>query len=162
MRWTFRLEAAAISEIGENTRDDPGFRVPAVDWDLCSRTVLTTEWVVGTKMSDVDAIRAAGHDCPGLARTLIQSFLRQAVRDGFFHADMHQGNLFVDPEGKIVAVDFGITGRLNSQEQQFLAEILFGFIRRDYKRVAEVHFEAGYVPPNQDVDRFAPGAARHR
>lgn len=151
----FRLEAAAISEMAENTRNDPGFRVPSVDWDRCSKSVLTTEWIDGIKMSDIEAIRAAGHDCAALARTLIQSFLRQAVRDGFFHADMHQGNLFVAADGTIVAVDFGITGRLNQSEQQFLAEILYGFIRRDYRRVAEVHFEAGYVPRTQDVDRFA-------
>ncbi|MEM8812946.1 MAG: 2-polyprenylphenol 6-hydroxylase [Pseudomonadota bacterium] len=151
----FRLEAAAISEIGENSRDDPDFRVPAVDWDRCSKTVLTTEWVNGIKMSDLDAIRAAGHDGQRLARVLIQTFLRQAVHDGFFHADMHQGNLFVADDGAIVAVDFGITGRLNADEQRFLAEILFGFIRRDYRRVAEVHFEAGYVPRSQDVERFA-------
>lgn len=155
MEMDFRMEAAAISEIGQNTEADEGFRVPAVDWDLCSRSVLTTEWVNGLKMSDVEAIKEQDHDCPGIARTLIQSFLRQAVRDGFFHADMHQGNLFLADDGVIVAVDFGITGRLNSSEQQFLAEILFGFIRRDYQRVAKVHFDAGYVPANQDVDRFA-------
>lgn len=155
MEMDFRLEAAAISEIGENTAGDPGFRVPVVDWDLCSKSVLTTEWVDGIKMSDIKAIRAADHDCTGIARTLMQSFLRQAVRDGFFHADMHQGNLFVAEDGAIVAVDFGITGRLNPKEQQFLAEILFGFIRRDYRRVAKVHFDAGYVPATQDVDRFA-------
>jgi len=155
MEMDFRLEAAAISEIGENTAGDPGFRVPVVDWDLCSKAVLSTEWVDGIKMSNIAAIRAAGHDCTGIARTLMQSFLRQAVRDGFFHADMHQGNLFVAEDGAIVAVDFGITGRLNPKEQQFLAEILYGFIRRDYRRVAKVHFDAGYVPATQDVDRFS-------
>ena len=141
-----RLEAAALSEIGENTKDDPGFRVPTVDWERTGRDVLTMEWIDGIKMSDVEGLRAAGHDLIKLAATLIQSFLRHTLRDGFFHADMHPGNLFVDADGTIVAVDLGITGRLGKKERRFLAEILYGFITRDYVRVAEVHFEAGYVP----------------
>ncbi len=98
---------------------------------------------------------AAGHDLKLIARRLMQAFLRQALRDGFFHADMHQGNFFVDATGTIVAIDFGIMGRLGRKEQRFLAEILYGFIRRDYRRVAEVHFEAGYVPSVHSVDDFA-------
>jgi ubiquinone biosynthesis protein len=150
-----RLEAAALSEIGENTADDPGFRVPKVDWERTGRDVLTMEWIDGIKMSDVDALKAAGHDLDHLADVLIQSFLRHTLRDGFFHADMHQGNLFVTADGTIVAVDFGIVGRLGKKERRFLAEILFGFIRRDYLRVAQVHFEAGYVPHHHDVHSFA-------
>ena len=150
-----RLEAAALSEIGENTQADPGFRVPKVDWERTGRDVLTMEWVDGIKLNDLDAIRAAGHDMHDLAVKVIQSFLRHAVRDGFFHADMHPGNLFVDDNGDIVAVDMGISGRIGIRERRFLAEILFGFIRRDYRRIAEVHFEAGYVPKHQDVDAFA-------
>ncbi|MCO6187389.1 2-polyprenylphenol 6-hydroxylase [Rhizobium sp. L1K21] len=150
-----RLEAAAISELAENTKDDPGFRVPAVDWERTGRDVVTMEWIDGVKMSDIEGLRAAGHDLHALADTLIQSFLRHTLRDGFFHADMHQGNLFVDGNGLIVAVDLGITGRLNKKERRFLAEILYGFITRDYRRVAEVHFEAGYVPAYHDVDSFA-------
>jgi ubiquinone biosynthesis protein len=106
-------------------------------------------------MADVEALRRAGFDLHRLADNLIQSFLRHAIRDGFFHADMHQGNLMVDREGQIVALDFGITGRINAKEQMFLAEILFGFITRNYLRIAEVHFEAGYVPDSQDVHTFA-------
>ena len=150
-----RLEAAALSEIAENIKEDEGFRVPAVDWERTGRDVLTMEWIDGIKMSDVEGLRAAGFDLQKLARTLIQSFLRHTLRDGFFHADMHPGNLFVDPKGTIVAVDFGITGRLNKQQRRFLAEILYGFITRDYRRVAEVHFEAGYVPHHHDVASFA-------
>lgn len=150
-----RLEAAAISEIQENTKDDPGFRVPAVDWQRTGRDVMTLEWVNGTKMSNIDALREAGHDLEALARTLIQSFLRHTLRDGFFHADMHPGNLFVEDDGTIVAVDFGITGRIGRKERHFLAEILYGFITRDFRRVAEVHFEAGYVPAHHDVAAFA-------
>ncbi|EKF19206.1 2-polyprenylphenol 6-hydroxylase [Nitratireductor pacificus] len=150
-----RLEAAAISELHENTRDDPGFRVPEVDWQRTGRDVMTLEWVDGTKMSNVEALREAGHDLEALARTLIQSFLRHTLRDGFFHADMHPGNLFVEADGTIVAVDFGITGRIGKKERHFLAEILYGFITRDFRRVAEVHFEAGYVPAHHDVAAFA-------
>jgi ubiquinone biosynthesis protein len=150
-----RLEAAALSEMAENTRDDPGFRVPAVDWERTGRDVVTMEWIDGTKMSDVEGLRAAGHDLHTLADTLIQSFLRHTLRDGFFHADMHQGNLFVDPKGMIVAVDMGIVSRLHRKERRFLAEILYGFITRDYRRVADVHFEAGYVPARHDPASFA-------
>jgi ubiquinone biosynthesis protein len=113
------------------------------------------EWIDGVKMSDVEGLRAAGHDLNALADTLIQSFLRHTLRDGFFHADMHPGNLFVEADGTIVAVDLGIAGRLGRKERRFLAEILYGFITRDYLRVAEVHFEAGYVPRKHDVSAFA-------
>lgn len=150
-----RLEAAALSELGDNTASDEGFRVPKVDWVRTGRNVLTMDWVDGIKMSDVDALKAAGHDLDRLAVNVIQNFLRHAMRDGFFHADMHPGNLFVAPDGDIVAVDLGIAGRIGLKERRFLAEILYGFIRRDYRRIAEVHFEAGYVPAHQDVAAFA-------
>ena len=150
-----RLEAAALSEIADNTRADPGFRVPEVDWDRTARGVLTLDWVDGIKLSDRAALEAAGHDLPALGRHLMQTFLRHAMRDGFFHADMHPGNLFVDEAGGLVAVDFGLTGRLAKKERRFLAEILHGFITRDYIRIAEVHFDAGYVPPDQSVEEFA-------
>jgi len=150
-----RLEGAALSELGENTADDPGFRVPAVDWERTGRDVLTLEWVDGVKMNDVEGLAAAGHDLKAIAANLIQSFLRHTLRDGFFHADMHPGNLFVEADGTIVAVDLGIAGRLGKKERRFLAEILYGFITRDYLRVAEVHFEAGYVPRKHDVAAFA-------
>ena len=150
-----RLEAAAISELHENTEPDPDFRVPWVDWERTGRDVMTLEWIDGTKMSNVEALRAAGHDLEKLARSLIQTFLRHTLRDGFFHADMHPGNLFVEADGTIVAVDFGITGRLGKKERRFLAEILYGFITRDFMRVAEVHFEAGYVPARHDVAAFS-------
>jgi ubiquinone biosynthesis protein len=150
-----RLEAAALSEMAEATSADAGFRIPNVEWELTARDVLTLEWIDGIKLSDIEGLRAAGHDLPVLARRLMQAFLRHALRDGFFHADMHQGNLFVDTDGTIVAVDFGIMGRLGRPEQRFLAEILYGFIRRDYQRIAEVHFAAGYVPARHSVEDFA-------
>ena len=127
-----RLEAAALSEMAELTAGDQGFRVPTVEWQLTARDVLTLDWVEGIKLSDIEALKAAGHDLPLVARRLMQAFLRQALRDGFFHADMHQGNFFVDPAGDIVAIDFGIMGRLGKPERRYLAEILYGFIRRDY------------------------------
>jgi ubiquinone biosynthesis protein len=116
---------------------------------------MTLEWIEGIALSDLEALRRSGADLPRLGRTLIQSFLRHAVRDGFFHADMHPGNLFLTPEGRLAAVDFGIMGRLGLKERRFLAEILYGFITRDYRRVAEVHFEAGYVPAHYSVADFA-------
>jgi ubiquinone biosynthesis protein len=151
----FRLEAAALSEMAENTKDDPDFRVPAVDWDRTTKEVLTLEWIDATPLSDRARLVAKGFDLPKLGRVLIQTFLRHALRDGFFHADMHPGNLFVDDGGRLIAVDFGIMGRLGVKERLFLAEILHGFINRDYHRVAEVHFEAGYVPPHHSVENFA-------
>jgi len=151
----FRLEAAALSEMAENTKDDPDFRVPTVDWDRTSKEVLTLEWIDATPLSDRARLEAKGFDLPKLARALIQTFLRHALRDGFFHADMHPGNLFVDDDGRLIAVDFGIMGRLGAKERLFLAEILHGFITRDYYRAAEVHFEAGYVPPSHSIESFA-------
>jgi ubiquinone biosynthesis protein len=150
-----RLEASAIAEITENTKDDPDFRVPTVDWERTARGVLTLEWIDGTPLSNRAALDARGLDLPALGRALMQTFLRHALRDGFFHADMHPGNLFVDAQGRIAAVDFGIMGRLSPKERRFLAEILYGFITRNYHRTAEVHFEAGYVPPHHSVESFA-------
>jgi len=150
-----RLEAAALSELGQNTKNDKGFRVPEVDWARTGRDVLTMEWIDGIKMSDRQGLEDAGFDLNQLAVTLMQSFLSQTLRDGFFHADMHPGNLFVDKKGDIVAVDLGITGRLGRKEQHFLANILHGFIKRDYALVARTHFEAGYVPSSHNVARFA-------
>ena len=151
----FRLEAAAASEMAENTREDVDFRVPTVDWDRTAREVLTLEWIDGIRLSDHGALAAKGFDLPALGHNVIRSFLRHALRDGFFHADMHPGNLFVDGDGKLVAVDFGIMGRLGPKERRFLAEILFGFITRDYQRTAQVHFDAGYVPRHHSVESFA-------
>lgn len=155
-----RLEAAAISEMADNIQKDNGkpdghFRVPEVDWKRTSKRVLSLEWIDGIKLSDRQALIDAGHDVERLGLTVMRSFLRHAMRDGYFHADMHQGNLFVEPDGTLVAVDFGIMGRLGPTERRFLAEILNGLITRDYRRAAEVHFEAGYVPPHHSIDVFA-------
>ena len=155
MEMDFRLEAAAATEFAENLGDDPDFRAPRIDWDRTTREALTMEWIDGHPAGDPAVVTALGFDAPDLGRKLIQSFLRHALWDGFFHADMHPGNFLIDAEGKIVALDFGIMGRLGIKERRFLAEILYGFIRRDYLRVAEVHFEAGYVPRIYRVEDFA-------
>jgi ubiquinone biosynthesis protein len=150
-----RMEAAALAEMAENTAEDEGFRVPSVDWDRSSAQVMTIEWIEGRKLNDIEGISADGHDLDALGERVMQAFLRHAMRDGFFHADMHPGNMFLEPDGTLVAVDLGITGRLGEAERRFLAEILYGFITRNYRRTAEVHFEAGYVPAHHDVDSFA-------
>lgn len=155
MELDLRLEAAAISEMAENTKNDPGFRLPGIHWDYTRRAALVIDWIDGTKIADRDALIAAGHDLVGLAAITIQSFLRHAMRDGFFHADMHQGNLFVDRAGNLVAVDLGIVGRLSLADRRFLADILHGFITRDYLKVSRVHFEAGLVPPTESIEDFA-------
>jgi ubiquinone biosynthesis protein len=151
-----RLEAASISEMAENIKDDEGFVIPEVSWDHTAETVLTTSWVEGIPIRDHAALDAAGLDRRALSKTLLQSFLKHAIRDGFFHADMHPGNLFADPRsGDIIAVDFGIMGRISRKERRFLADILYGFITRNYRMIAERHFEIGYVPKHQSVDDFA-------
>jgi ubiquinone biosynthesis protein len=150
-----RLESAAAAEFAANTEDDEGFRVPRPVWFLSGRQVMTLGWAEGTNMADNAAIDAAGHDRRALAARVLSLFLRHALRDGYFHADMHQGNLKVAADGAIIAYDFGIMGRLDDYTRRVYAEILMGFIRRDYARVAEVHFEAGYVPADRDKDEFA-------
>jgi len=150
-----RLEAASASEFSANTRGDDGFRLPSVHWHLSSRRVMTMEWADGVAMGDNAAIDAAGHDRAALGARVLQLFLSHALRDGYFHADMHQGNLKVAANGDIIAYDFGIMGHIDEYTRRVYAEILYGFIKRDYRRVAEVHFEAGYVPRDRDVDAFA-------
>ncbi|WP_410217025.1 2-polyprenylphenol 6-hydroxylase [Paracoccus sp. (in: a-proteobacteria)] len=150
-----RLEAAAASEFAENIAGDPGFQIPMPHFALCSRRVLTADWAEGLPMGDREALIAAGHDTTALARRVIQLFLSHALRDGFFHADMHHGNLKVAANGNIIAYDFGIMGEIDEYTRRVYAEILYGFIQRDYRRVARVHFEAGYVPRDRDEAAFA-------
>lgn len=150
-----RLESAAASEYAANTVGDAGFQVPAVKWDLSGRRVMTLTWADGVPLGDNEALDAAGHDRVALSERVLQLFLNHALRDGYFHGDMHQGNLKVVPNGDIIALDFGIMGQIDEYTRRVYAEILYGFIRRDYRRVAEVHFEAGYVPADRDVHEFA-------
>ena len=150
-----RMEAAAASELAERTAGDDDFRVPAVDWTRTAERVLTTEWIDGVPVRDVEALKADGHEPKEVALLIVRSFLNQALREGFFHADLHPGNLFVDGEGRLVAVDFGIMGRLDANMRRFMAETLAGFLARDYVRVARVHFDAGFVPPHHPLETFA-------
>ena len=159
-RWTnreldLRREAASASELAEYMRGFEGYCVPSIDWDRTNGRVMTIEWIDGIKIGDIAALKAAGHDLPALARRLVLAFLNQAISAGFFHADMHQGNLFVRPDGTIVAIDFGIMGRIDRRARQWLAEILYGLTTGNYRRVAEIHFEAQYVPSYHSVDEFA-------
>jgi ubiquinone biosynthesis protein len=134
---------------------EPGYYVPEIDWRRTARRVLTLEWLDGIKLNDREALIAADHDCHALAQTLVRAFLRQAVVDGFFHADLHHGNLFALQDGRIAAIDFGIMGRIDRRARMWLAEILYGLITGNYRRVAEIHFEAQYVPPHHHVEEFA-------
>ena len=150
-----RLEASACDEIGKIINEEPWMKAPKVVWHQVSRRVLVTEWADGTPLSRPEALTLPGLDHKELADNLIRAFLSQALDHGAFHADLHEGNLFVAAPAKLTAIDFGIIGRLRPKERRYLAEMLWGFLRRDYKRVAEVHFEAGYVPAHQNVDSFA-------
>ncbi len=150
-----RFEAAAANEYLENTKNDLGFNVPKIYWNFTSESVLTLDWVDGISIREKDKLTESGKNTSKIATDLIQHFLRQAVRDGFFHADMHQGNIFINSSGQIVPIDFGIMGRIDKLNRRYLAEILFGFVNRDYKKVAEVHLIAGLVPKNVSVDELA-------
>jgi len=159
-QWTnreldLRQEAASASELRQNLIAETGFFVPEIDWSRTSRRVMTLEWIDGIKLTNRAKLIEAGHDVKALAATLVRVFLRQAVVDGFFHADLHQGNLFALPDGRLAAIDFGIMGRINRQARVWLAEILYGLLTGNYRRVAEIHFEAQYVPPHHNLDEFA-------
>ena len=150
-----RFEAAAANEYAENTKNDIGFNVPKIYWNYTSENVMTLDWVEGISIRETDELKKRDVNTKKLAEDIIQNFLRHAVRDGFFHADMHQGNILIDNDGHIVPIDFGIMGRLDKMSKRFLAEILFGFIQRDYKKVAEVHLIAGLVPKDVPINDLA-------
>tara|TARA_R110000803_G_scaffold194753_3_gene257908 strand:+ start:50 stop:1576 length:1527 start_codon:yes stop_codon:yes gene_type:complete len=150
-----RLEAGGADEMRELSEKSGYFKVPKVDWDRTGRRVLTTDWVEGTPLTDPAALANPAIDRVALANDITRGFLTHAIEHGVFHADMHEGNIIITPEGKVALVDFGIIGRIGMTERRFLAEILWGFLKRDYTRIAEVHFEAGYVPPSQSVGDFA-------
>lgn len=163
-RWTereldLRMEAAAASELADTMAGEPRYAVPKVDWARTSRRILTSSWIDGLPLTDKAGLAASGHDLKALARSIIETFLVQAIGHGYFHADAHQGNFFVDTEGRIAVVDFGIMGRLDPLARRYLAEILMGLLTRNYRRIAEIHLEAGYVPPHHSVADFA-GALR--
>ena len=150
-----RFEAAAANEFYENTRNDLGFMVPKIYWNFTSKKILCLSKVDGVSIREVEKLKLLNINTNRLAKNIIQNFLKHAIRDGFFHGDMHQGNIFVNKNGDIIPVDFGIMGRLDKNNKKYLAEILYGFIKRDYRKVAEVHFLAGLVPQNTSKEDFA-------
>ena len=154
MEMDLRFEAAAAAELADNFMGDPAFKVPAVDWSRTARRVLTTERVSGIPFDERQAIIEAGHDPHFILTRAAESFFRQIFRDGFFHGDLHPGNLFVRADGSIAVVDFGIMGRIDRRTRNFLGEMLLAFLSRDYRRVAEVHFEAGWVAADRSIDTF--------
>ena len=149
------FEASDVNEYSENTKNDVGFRVTQIFWNFTSENVMTLDWVDGVSIRETEELKKRNLNTDKIAEDIIQNFLRHAVRDGFFHADMHQGNIFIDNNGHIVPIDFGIMGRLDKMSKRFLAEILFGFIQRDYRKVAEVHLVAGLVPKEVPIDDLA-------
>lgn len=150
-----RMEASAANELKENMENDGEIKIPTIDWQLTSRSVMTMSRISGIRIDDIEAIKTAGHDADDILKKASGMFFKQVFRDGFFHADMHPGNLFVSKEGQIIAVDFGIMGRIDKQTRIFLAEMLLGFLNRDYQKVADIHFAAGYTPKNQSRELFA-------
>ena len=155
MEIDLRLEAAAQSEIRENIINDDYFSVPNVYWDLTRKNILISDWVDAIPAKDMNKITEEGFNKKKIGKNILKTFLTTSIRDGLFHADMHQGNLFIEKEEKIIAVDFGIVGHLDFESKQYLNNILLGFINRDYDKIANVHFEAGYVPETEDKKKFA-------
>ena len=150
-----RFEAAAANELYENTKDDIGFNVPKIYWNFTTKNILTLDKIDGFSIRDSEQLKKNRINVTKLSKNIIQHFLRQAIRDGFFHADMHQGNIFVNKNGEIIPVDFGIMGRLDDLSKRYLAEILYGFTQRDYKKIAKVHLLANLVPKNTSLSEFA-------
>jgi ubiquinone biosynthesis protein len=150
-----RFEAAAASEIADNFRGDRSFRVPAVDWTRTAERVLTTERIIGLPIDEREAIIAAGLIPEKVLAAAARAFFLQVFRDGVFHADLHAGNLFVQADGSVAAVDFGIVGRIDVRNRRFLGELLMAFLNRNYRRAAEVHFAAGWVPADRSIGTFA-------
>ena len=155
MEIDLRLEAAAQSEIKDNIINDEYFDVPNIYWDLTRKNILISEWVNGIPAKNINKIVEEGLDTKKIGKNILKIFLTTSIRDGLFHADMHQGNLFIEKNEKIIAVDFGIVGYLDFESKQYLNNILLGFINRDYNKIAKVHFEAGYVPETEDQNKFA-------
>ncbi len=150
-----RFEAAAAAELAENFAGSLTFGAPTVHWTLTGQRVLTIDWIDGMPLDDREAILEAGLDPLAVISHAAEAFFLQVFRDGFFHGDLHPGNMFVQADGRLIAVDFGIMGRLDRKTRRWLAELLLAFLTRDYRRVAEVHFSAGWVPPHRSLDAFA-------
>jgi ubiquinone biosynthesis protein len=150
-----RYEAACADKLRENCKNDSGVVIPRVYWELTSQKVLTTEWVEGISITKKNELIKAGHDLQEISKKLAITFFNQAYRDGFFHADLHPGNIFVNTSGDIVLVDFGIMGSMQDKDRIFIAKVIYAFIQKDYKTVSDLHFEAGIVPSHIDREMFA-------
>jgi len=150
-----RLEAGAAAEFREVAAKDGYLTVPEIDWARSAKRVMTLDWIDGVPLTKSRELDQAGANRSELAIAITRGFLAAALDYGFFHADMHEGNLIYGKDGKLWIVDFGIMGRIGHKERRYLAEILYGFLRRDYRRVAEVHQEAGYVPERFTIEEFA-------
>ena len=147
-------EAANASQLGRNFAGSPLLLVPAVYWDLCAQRVMVMERMHGTPISQVTVLREKGIDIPALARAGVEIFFTQVFRHGFFHADMHPGNILVADDGRYIALDFGIMGTLTEVDKNYLAQNFLAFFNRDYRRVAQAHLDAGWVPAGTRVDEF--------
>jgi len=147
-------EAASASQLRRNFAGSPLLCVPEVYWDYCTTNVMTMERMRGTPISQVDRLRSQGIDIPKLARAGVEIFFSQVFRDGFFHADMHPGNIFVASDGRYIALDFGIMGTLSDRDKSYLAQNFIAFFNRDYRRVAQAHVDAGWVPQGTRLDEF--------
>jgi ubiquinone biosynthesis protein len=149
-----RFEAAAAAEMADNFAGDDELRIPEIDWQRTARRVMTLERIHGISIDEVEELIAAGHEPIEIVGKAASAFFNMVFRDGFFHADLHPGNLFVGADGELIAIDFGITGRVDKKTRTILAEMLLGFLNGNYRRVAEVHFEAGWVPADKSIDMF--------
>jgi ubiquinone biosynthesis protein len=150
-----RMEAAAASELKQNFAGYHGFYVPEIYWKYVSKRVLVLERVVGVKIDERDELIKHGHNPDKILEVAAKSLFKQVFDDGFFHADLHPGNVFINARSEIVPIDFGIMGRIDHQSRLYIAEILAGFLTRDYMKVARAHFDAGYVPKHKSVENFA-------
>jgi ubiquinone biosynthesis protein len=147
-------EASNASQLRRNFLDSPLLLVPEIHWDYCSSEVMVMQRMRGTPISQIGELRAQGIDIPRLSRAGVEIFFTQVFRDGFFHADMHPGNILVAPDGRYIALDFGIMGTLTEIDKNYLAQNFLAFFRRDYRRVAEAHIESGWAPKDTRVDDF--------
>ena len=150
-----RLEAAAANELDENFKNDERFIVPKVYWELTTKRMLVTSWINGIKINDLDSLRSGKYNIETITKNSAEAFFLQVFRDGFFHADMHPGNVFINPNGKIVPVDFGIMGRLKVSDRVFLARLLKSILENNFLKVAQLHFDKGILPPDKSIESFA-------
>ena len=150
-----RMEASSMSEYAEQVGDRAGIIIPDIDWEYTCETVLVMDFIEGTPLTDMEQVKKLGFNLDALSARLMQLFLHDSTSHGFFHGDLHQGNIMITPKGELALLDYGVMGRLSEDARSYLAKILYGFVIRDYNAIARLHFEAGYVPKSQNIHRFA-------